>query len=379
LLLDTQRYLRPTPSESALLAYVIRQGRASQPAIAAATGLSQQSVSRLVSDLVARGALRYGPRLSSGRRGQPSQQVEATPSYAYSLGMSLMTDAIALVLMDFAGQVVDSRFERMPAMTRTAVFAAVQGAKADMLAKHKIDPARLFGLGVGLSGYCLDGMSRFNAVHALDEFAMVSLDQLFADALGLPTWVENDGNAAAIGESLLGVGRTHANFVYIFIAAGVGGGVVINNKLWRGANGNAGEVALILPRNIYQHPSLETLRQCLLRHGVNIDTITDLVERFDPQWPGVDEWIERVRDSMSLMVSAVAATVDPDAVVLGGRIPKTLAQMLIPHIEIYDNTRRAEPRPFPKILLSQTQADACAIGAASMAFKRYFLLPETER
>jgi predicted NBD/HSP70 family sugar kinase len=362
-----------------MLAFVVRQGLVSQPAIAAATGLSQQSVSRLVSDLVARGALRYGPRLPSGKRGQPSQQVEATPSYAYSFGLSLMTDAIALVLMDFAGQVVDSALVRRPAMTRAAVFEAFNDVKADMLARHHIAPDRLFGLGVGLSGYCLDGQSRFNTVHALDDWALAPLDTLFQDELGLPTWVENDGNAAAIGESLLGVGRNVANFVYIFIATGVGGGVVINNKLWRGANGNAGEVALILPRNLYQHPSLGTLHQSLLRHGVAIDSITDLVEQFDPSWPGVDEWIERTRDSMSLMVSAVAATLDPDAIVLGGRIPKALAQMIIPHIEIYDNTRRAEPRPFPKILLSQTQADACAIGAASMPFKRYFFLPETER
>ncbi|MDH4260592.1 MAG: ROK family protein, partial [Gammaproteobacteria bacterium] len=164
--------------------------------------------------------------------------------------------------------------------------------------------------------------------------------------------------------------------VYLFIAAGVGGGVVINHDLMRGVNGNAGEVALILPKNIYLHPSLESLRQTLLRRGVNVEGISDLVRRFDPDWPGVDEWIERTRDSFSLIVSSVAAILDPDAVVLGGRIPRTLAERVIPHIEIYDNTRRAEPRPFPRILLSETTQDACAIGAASMPFKHHFFTPQ---
>jgi predicted NBD/HSP70 family sugar kinase len=66
---------------------------------------------------------------------------------------------------------------------------------------------RLFGVGVGISGYNLDGKSRYNPPRALDDWAMVEIDTLFSQALGVPAWVENDGNAAAIGESLLGVGR----------------------------------------------------------------------------------------------------------------------------------------------------------------------------
>lgn len=371
-----QRYPRPSSSEAAVLLAVVRQGGATQSAIAAATGLSQQTVSRLTGELVARGALRTGERQLHRRRGQPSVLLNIEPDYAYSIGVALMTDAMSVLLMDFAGQVVAYRHADMAAMTRPAVLDRLEEVLGEFVSVEGIDRDRIFGVGVGISGYCLDGGSRYNTVHALDDWAMVELDRTFSDLLGIPAWVENDGNAAAIGESLLGVGRTHPTFVYVFIAAGVGGGVVINNELARGAHGNAGEVALILPKNIYPHPSLESLRQTLLRHGVNVEGISDLVRRFDPGWPGVDEWIERTRDSFSLIVSSVAAILDPDAVVLGGRIPRALAEKVIPHIEIYDNTRRAEPRPFPRILLSETTQDACAIGAASMPFKRFFLTPQ---
>jgi predicted NBD/HSP70 family sugar kinase len=370
--LGKARYLRPSPSEASILAEVVRLGLAPQPTIAAGTSLSQQSVSRIVGELVDRGALRFGEKAASGRRGQPSSQVEVVPEYAYSLGVGLMTDAMSVVLMDFAGRVIDYRMTEMAAMTRSAVLERLEIALGDFVTARRIDRDRIFGVGVGISGYCLDGNSRYNTVHALDDWAMVELDRTFSDLLGIPAWVENDGNAAAIGESLLGVGRTHPSFVYIFIAAGVGGGVVINHELMRGRHGNAGEVALILPKNIYMHPSLETLRQTLARRGVAVDGISDLVRRFDPNWPGVDEWVERTRDSFSLMASSIAALVDPDAIVLGGRIPRALAEKVIPHIEIYDNTRRAEPRPFPRILMSETTQDACAIGAASMPLKRYF-------
>ena len=50
----------------------------------------------------------------------------------------------------------------------------------------------------------------------------------FEERFDMPVWVENDGNAAAIGESLVGVGRWAKDFVYMYIATGLGGGVILN-------------------------------------------------------------------------------------------------------------------------------------------------------
>ena len=71
-------------------------------------------------------------------------------------------------------------------------------------------------------------------------------------------------------------------------------------------------------------------------------------------------------------MSALAAILDTEAIVLGGRIPAPLAEMVIPHIEIYDDARRAEPRPTPRLLVSQSTGDASAIGAATLPFNKYF-------
>jgi predicted NBD/HSP70 family sugar kinase len=188
----------------------------------------------------------------------------------------------------------------------------------------------------------------------------------------MPAWVENDGNAAAIGESFLGAGRVFQNFVYVFIAAGIGGGVITNHKLSRGVNGNGGEIGLVLPRNMFQEPNLETLLQSVRRHGVEVGGISAMLSEFNVDWPGVDEWIERARDPLSLITSSIAALLDPEAIVLGGRLPNALAQKIIPAIELYDDARRSEPRPLPKIMISETQVDACAIGAAMMPLEQQF-------
>jgi predicted NBD/HSP70 family sugar kinase len=362
----------PSDSEMAILSHILRNKGAAQPDIVTATELSQQTVSRLVNGLLARGAVQLGGKIPNGKRGQPRLKLEIAPGYAYSLGVALMTDAMSVLLMDFAGQVVDYHYVDMPKMSREAVFAQLDETVQGFLKRHPRAKDRLLGVGVGISGYSLDGRARYNPPTALDDWAMVDIDRLFTEALGLPAWVENDGNAAAIGESLLGVGRIYANFVYVFIAAGIGGGVISNRQLLRGIHGNGGEIGLILPRNMFELPTLETLLASIREQGIAVSSISEMLARFDVNWPGIDAWIERARDPLSLIASSIAALLDPEAIVLGGRLPAELSQKIIPMIELYDDARREEPRPLPKLLLSETKVDACAIGAAMLPLEKQF-------
>ena len=368
----TDPFQRPSESEASILGHVLRNRGTIQPEIARQCGLSQQTVSRLVIELVDRGALSLGERKASGRRGQPSLSITIDPHYAYSLGVALMTDAMSVLLMDFAGNVVDYDYVAMPAMTRRAVFERLGEVRDRFLERTPRARERLTGVGIGISGYCLDGKSRFNPPRSLDDWAMVPIDDLFSDALGLPAWVENDANVAAIGESFLGAGRDHADFVYVFMAAGLGGGVVIDHRLMRGKHGNGGELGLILPWRLFQLPTLETLLQSIRKAGVEVDGIAQMLSKFDPDWPGVAEWIEQSRDPLSLIASSIAALLDPDVIVLGGRIPRVLAEKIIPAIELFDDARRQEPRPLPRVMLSQTKVDACAIGAAMLPLEQRF-------
>ncbi|GBF59337.1 N-acetylglucosamine repressor [Candidatus Phycosocius bacilliformis] len=366
------RFTLPSDSEMAILSHILRHKGSAQPDIVQATDLSQQTVSRLVNSLLDRGAVQLAGRIPNGRRGQPRLKLEIAPGYAYALGVALMTDAMSVVLMDFAGQVVDYQHIEMPKMTRPAVFSRLKDSVSTFLHRHPSAQDRLFGVGIGISGYCLDGRARYNPPAALDDWAKVDIDQLFTDALGLPAWVENDGNAAAIGESLLGVGRRYANFVYMFIAAGIGGGVISNQRLLRGVHGNGGEIGLMLPRNMFELPTLETLLASVRDHGIQVSSISEMLAQFDATWPGVDAWIGRAREPLSRIASSIAALLDPEAIVLGGRLPPELSAKIIPMIELYDDARREEPRPLPRLLVSETQVDACAIGAAMLPLEKQF-------
>lgn len=366
------RLTQVSDSERQILGATLRRGGLTQPEISKATGLAQQSVSRLVKGLIERGALYEGDRISDGRRGQPSMSVEIAPDFQYTFGVAMMTDALSIVLMDFSGIVLEQAFFSMPVMSRVKVLEKLNSTFEKFLHKRRASRDKVFGVGVGISGYCLGGRGKYNTPHALDEWALVDIESIMSEKLGYQVWVENDGNAAAIGESLVGVGRTYSDFVYLFVSTGIGGGVVIDHRLMRGRNGNAGEIGLILPRGAYAQPDLTLLRNLVAKGGVETEGISDMLDRFSIEWEGNEEWIERSRDSFSLIASALAATLDPDAIIIGGRLPKLLAEKLIPHIDIFDDARRAEPRPMPRILVSETSGDACAIGAAALPFHSHF-------
>lgn len=369
---DANGLRAPSQSERRVLGTAVRAGVLSQPDLAKATGLAQQSISRIVKGLVATGALAEGDRVMSGKRGQPGVSVRPVPEFAYTFGIGMMTDAICVSLLDFAGEVTDEEHCDLPAVTRNIVLDATEDIVKRMIAKHDIDESRIFGLGVSISGRYIGPGAIYNTPSPLDDWALIPIDRLFEERFDMPVWVENDGNAAAVGESLVGVGRMYDNFAYLFIDTLVGGGIIMDHELMRGTNGNGGEIGLLLPKNIYQHPSLESLRQTLGENGIEHAGVSQMINDFDIEWPGIDEWITKTRSSFSLITSALAAILDPEAIVLGGRMPRSLARRVIPYIDMYNDSRRGKPRALPRLLVAKAGGDASAIGAAALPFRDHF-------
>jgi predicted NBD/HSP70 family sugar kinase len=268
-----------------------------------------------------------------------------------------------MVILDFTGTLVAERSERLARLPINDVLEWTATQLESICVEHAIAQASLVGTGVAIAGSFIE-TGGFNTPFALDDWAGVDVAGVFSDRFKLPAFADNDGNAAAIAESILGVGKWASSFAYLYIAAGVGGGVVLNGELWRGRFGNAGEFAGGLPPNIYPFPNLELLRQLVAAQGVEVPTVDALLRSFDPNWPAIDDWVARVRDSLSIIASNASAILDLEAVVLGGRIPRSLAERVIPEIDLYDQRRRAVPRPTARIVPAEASGEVAAIGAA---------------
>ena len=66
--------------------------------------------------------------------------------------------------------------------------------------------------------------------------------ELMEKRLGVPVWLDNDANAAALAEHRLGAGRGHRDMIYVTVSSGVGGGLILGGELYRGVHGAAGEI-----------------------------------------------------------------------------------------------------------------------------------------
>ncbi len=195
---------------------------------------------------------------------------------------------------------------------------------------------------------------------------------MFKDALGIPVWVENDGTAAAVGESLLGYGREVDDFAYLHFAAGFGGGLIRNGRAVRGVSGNAGEFGGMLPPD-YASPSLGKLTQIVKAEaGLSYPTLQAFLDAFDPSWAGVSTWLQAAERSLTLIVNGIGSAVDPGMIILGGRLPEVLASELIERLHFYPAERRGFRRPSPPLRFAASLRDPVAVGAAMLPLQAVF-------
>ena len=381
---DNSRYLRSgfalgkgnklfQDIERDIIKIVFWEKRVTQSQLVAATKIPQQTASRLLKGLIEDKVLRLTQEMIPNPKGKPGFGIEINPDYACTFGVSILLDAVGVAVMDFAGNVMASKLHEMDDMSIDHVLGTAQRLVKELTEECKLDETRVLGMGVGISGFFSSMDGKMNTHHMLEDWAQVDIVQIVSRHFQLPTWVVNDGTAAAAGEGVAGVGCSYKNFVYLFVSSAFGGGVVNNSEVLRGTYGNAGEVGDMLPTKLYAHPNLELLKRILKKNGVNFSSIYNLHEEFDPDWPGVEEWIFKVQDSFDLVATCCSALLDVEAIVIGGHIPKALAQKVIPRIDVYAQFRRGAKRPMPKIVVSGVEKHPVAIGAATIPLREICL------
>jgi glucokinase len=106
----------------------------------------------------------------------------------------------------------------------------------------KITPADILGIGLGSPGLIDKKGETILFSPNLPLWRNIPIKRMISERFHMPCVLENDANAAAWGEKWAGAGKNVDSLVMITLGTGIGGGVVINNKLWRGAHNVAGEV-----------------------------------------------------------------------------------------------------------------------------------------
>lgn len=359
-------------NERELLRIVRRFPGISRAEMTDRTGLTQQSVYRLVEAMNARGMIVFGDPVPGTGRGQPSPTIRLNADYTFTAGISVNTDTIGICLFDFSGTVRSTEMVDIVDAPMSVGLERISASISRQIVAQNLLVERMFGTGFAISGFLQEGTT-YNTPLPLHEWSLIELGPLISNLIDRPTWTGNSANTAAICEAMLGVGQHISNFAYLSFNFGFGGAAIINGELLRGGHGNAGELsAMYNDDEMAKRPALQFLLENLRQNGVDIPSIEYIRQHYDPSWPGVDKWINDIMPALNRVINAVYAVLDPQAIVFGGQIPKELATQLIANVEFSRSPRHGRLMKSPKVIVSELEGDASSVGAAVMPFKDVF-------
>jgi glucokinase-like ROK family protein len=379
---------------SLVLRHIHNGAPLSRAQIAQATGLNKSTVSSLVEELLAR-KLVHETGVNSVGTGRPATLLEINPQAGGIIGAELGVDFVTIALTDFTDNILWRRLINIdPIDTQEKTIAKILELTDEAI--KVCENHNLYLLGIGLSVPGTVDLEEGVLVFAPNlQWRNVPLKKIFYDHTGLIAYIENDANAAAIAEHLFGVAQKTDDFIFVVVGTGIGGGLFLNGKLYRGWDGYAGEIGhtpiIAEPYQMLCHCGN---RGCWETYANQQSLIRRVQTRLDDNResviPGLLEKqnaplsisiikqaadqcdqvaLESLAETGTAMGLGFANLIDifnPEKLILGGPL-STVGKYLLPAIkETATNHSISNINPKVEILLSSFETDAILIGAISI-------------
>ena len=236
--------LRAT-NRRAVLGALVGQGPQSRADLARATGLSRTTVSSLVHDLITAGQAvetTERGRPHKGGSGRPPLLVAATAVHGAVVGIDIGHHHIRVAVGDQNGSILAEELRSVDVDDHgTQVLDRVTRMVRSLTRSSGLDLERVRGVGLCVPAPIDRRSAQIRSGVMPGWRDLAPADQL-AERLGVPVAADNDANLGALAELHHGVAHGIHDFVYLKLASGVGAGLVLGGRLYRGATGIAGEL-----------------------------------------------------------------------------------------------------------------------------------------
>lgn len=306
------------------------------------------------------------------------------PASDYALAIDIGGTKIAAALVNRQGAVIHRHVRATRAdLGAPAILQTTREAGREMLDTAQRYGLRVNAIGIGTGGQVdVDRGLIAYASDTLPGWSGLPLANEVETALKLPTFIDNDVNAVALGEHHYGAGRGFNAVLYVAIGTGVGGALVLGGEIWRGATWSAGEICHLVI-------AYDGTRRCSCGATGHLEAYTSgpaMTQRYR-ELSGMREQTDlkaiaayaRQGDSHALRAIAEGAQIlgmalggvlnifDAEALVIGGGVPE-MGELWWTHFE---TALRANPMPGPanvQLRPAELGTDAALAGAAWLAF-----------
>ena len=369
-------------NERLVLSMIQRSGGLPGVDIARRAGLSAQTVSVILRSLEADGLLMRGAP-QRGKVGKPSIPMKLNPTGVYSIGLKIGRRSTDLILTDFNGAIVarltDTYAYPMPDPLLAFVKEGVDKFRTQL---GKKSAARIIGIGVAKPFEIWNWHETIGAPEdEMNAWKALDFEVALEEATSLPIYLENDATAACRAEHIYGRSREFSSFAYLYIGSFIGGGVVLNNSVYDGANGNAGAFGSlpIVDREkgegqLIDTASLYMLERELEAQGVETTELWSGAGIWDTHSVTVGKWIERIAPQLARAAVTCCAVIDFEAVIIDGAFPTSVREKIVSRTreEMTQFDMRGIVRP--RIMEGSIGWDARPLGAASAPVYSEYLL-----
>ncbi|HEV3229603.1 MAG TPA: ROK family protein [Solirubrobacteraceae bacterium] len=314
---------------------VLRElGPARRADIARRTALSRTTVSAVLSELQAAGLvvedLEPGDGPRTGQAGRPPALVRLDRSAGAALGIDFGKRHLRVAVADLGHRVLAERHVPMspdhPA--EQGIDAAVKLVD-EVLAEAGIERAGIVGVAMGLPGPINQDSGELGSSTILPGWVGVRAQEVMSERLGVEVHVDNDANLGALAEWTWGAARDYENVAYLKVSTGIGAGLIVAGRPFRGAGGTAGEIGhtIIDPEGPIcrcgNRGCLETLVGAsalleLLRPAVGPVTLRQVLQRAREGDAACRRAIADAGTAIGVAVASLCNLINPERIVVGG-------------------------------------------------------------
>jgi predicted NBD/HSP70 family sugar kinase len=381
---------------------VIREnGPLSRRKISETCGLSVTTAKRLVDEMLQEGCIQELPlEEQPTKRGRKATGLLLNPTFAHSIGVIVQPGMIALSVVDLSGRVVEERTIPIGEERADQLIERISVEVSQMQIKYRSSGrGALLGIGLGVAGVIDAGRGIVFYCPNLPGWENIPLASQLQGKLDAEVLVDDAVRCIALAEKRYGAGIGLNTFLYIYIGRGVGAGIILDNRFYRGSGGLAGEFGHITIKeqgplcNCGNTGCLEALvsQAAILRSVkelINSGVYSGLKPRISEDLPLSLRDIEEAAEAGDKLANMVIHTVgenigtgvadlvnifDPGVVILGGEVISHFGDHLIEGINktvglrgIHSITQRT------RILTSNMEGMGAARGAATLMIERYF-------
>ena len=322
-----------------------------------------------------------GEILTSMPTGRPPTLLALDRSVGAVLGIDFGHDRILAAVSDLSRTILAETVRDLD-VDNNAKGALDLGAELveDLLEEVGLDRADVIGLGIALSGPIDHQRGAVHDTSILPGWAGLEVAAEMSRRLdGLPVHLDNDANLGALAEVTLGAGREARNALYVMISSGIGAGLIIDGRPYRGRRGMAGEIGHVLVdetgpicrcgnrgclETYVSGPALAELLRSTRGGDLTVSEIVRLAHQGDA---GCSRAIADAGRVLGRVVAAICNIFNPEMVVVGGDLGEAGDLLLDPMREAVDRYAIAPAAADAKVVAGELGERAQVLGALALA------------